>query len=482
MPESLPRPSVLLNWVRLDRRSEVALYRQIADQVRGALVSGRIAPGVRLPASRVLAADLGVSRITTVQAYDQLIAEGFLETRRGGGTHVAPGLVARPPAPAARPLAPVHLQEMFDEPAGLAFQPGIPAFDAFPRARWSRLLQRHAARDDPNLLDYAHIGGYAPLRQEIARYLGGSRGVACHPKQVIVVSSTRAAVAAIASVLLPEPSTVAVEDPGYLVIQRLFAAMGHRLRHVRVDGHGMRVEDLAGGDACACAYVTPAHHWPTGCTLVAERRLALLDWAERTGAWLIEDDYDSEFRFDSPPVATLHSLGSGRVVYVGTFSKTLVPSVRTAYVVVPPHAADAFERAVFQLGIEPALHVQAAIADFLAEGDFPRHIARMRKLYASRRAALADALETAFGGRIAVHRPPGGLQLLAILPDGVRDVAVSARAAAVDVVARPLSTWQVAAPVPNALQLGFAALPEPVIASAVTRFHAAVADLFPSRP
>jgi GntR family transcriptional regulator/MocR family aminotransferase len=476
------RPSALLNWLCVDRRSEAPLYRQVAEQIRNALLAGRIGPGELLPASRALALDLGVSRITTLQAYDQLIAEGFLETQRGSGTRAASSLAKKPLTQlkhSYKPFASRHLQDLFHEPPCVEFQPGIPAFDAFPRLRWSRLLQRHAARNDPSLLDYAHVGGYAPLRQELAKYLNGSRGVACHPQQIIVVTSTRAAVSAVCSVLWRPETTLAVEDPGYQVVQRVLIAAGHPLRHVPVDSHGMQVDDLlTASEPCAGAYITPAHQWPTGRTLSAERRITLLDWAIRTGAWIIEDDYDSEFRFDSPPVATLHSLGSGRVIYIGTFSKTLAPSIRTAYLVVPSEAVGDFEREVFQQGIEPSLHVQAALSDFLAEGDFPRHIARMRRLYAQRRDLLFQSLRQAFDDRLSVLRPPGGLQLIAILPQGVPDVDVSQRAAKAGIVARPLSDWYVNRPAQNALQLGFAAVPEVKIQPGVARLHAAISDLF----
>jgi GntR family transcriptional regulator/MocR family aminotransferase len=482
MSSQRPRPSVLLNWIRVDRRSQAPLYRQVADQIRHALLAGRIGSGELLPASRALALDLGVSRITTLQAYDQLTAEGFLETRQGSGTRVAIALAQKPLVrsnASCEPFRSQNLQQLFSEPDSVEFQPGIPAFDAFPRLRWSRLLQRHGSRNDPSILDYAHVGGYAPLRQELAKYLAGSRGVDCRPEQVIVVTCTRAAVAATCSLLWGPGTEVAVEDPGYKVVQRVLLAAGHRLRHVAVDAHGMQVDELlTGSDPCVGAYVTAAHQWPTGVTLAAERRIALLDWAARTGAWIIEDDYDSEFRFDSPPVATLHSFGSGRVVYVGTFSKTLVPSIRTAYLVVPPEAVGSFERQVFKQGLEPPLHVQAALADFLAEGDFCRHVARMRKLYAQRRDLLVRALRRVFDGRLAVDCPPGGLQLIAMLPERVADVAVSRRAAEAGIVARPLSNWHVHQPAPNALQLGFAAVPEHRIEPAVSRLHDAISDLF----
>jgi GntR family transcriptional regulator / MocR family aminotransferase len=482
MPQLQSRPSVLLNWIHVDRGSAAPLYRQVADQIRDALLAGRIAPGDYLPASRALALDLGVSRITTLQAFEQLVAEGFLETRRGSGTRAAVALPTkrrRKNAASSRPFQPTHLQRLFqNEPESVSFQAGIPAFDAFPRLRWSRLLQRHAASADPTILDYTHIGGYVPLRQELATYLSGSRGVACEPQQVIVVSSTRAAVASVSSVLWQRRGMIAVEDPGYHTSQRVLTGAGLRLRHVLVDEKGFRVSDLiGGGPACVGAYLTPAHQWPTGRTLSAERRIRLLDWAVETGAWIIEDDYDSEFRFESPPLATLHGYGSGRVIYVGTFAKTLAPSIRTAYLVVPPDTIGAFEREVFQQGMEPPLHVQAALADFLAEGHFTRHIGRMRKLYAGRRERLINALTQTFGDRLTLRCPPGGLQIIGLLPDGVSDEAVSLRAAQADLVARPMSQWRVTCPDVHALQLGFAAVPDEQIEPGVARLHAAIADL-----
>lgn len=481
--------TVLLNWISLDRKGGLPLYRQVSDQLRAAILRGDLAPGTWLPASRALAADLGLSRITTLQAYDQLIAEGFLESRRGSGTRVAMSLADKPTArgTAAQALfrtvpahAEVHVQELYEgEPPWVAFQPGIPAYDAFPRLRWARLLQRHGMRNDQFILDYAHIGGYAPLRHELAKYLNGSRGVSCEPGQIIIVTSTRAAIETAARLLWPPGTTIAVEDPGYVVAKRVLTAAGFGLRLVAVDDGGVRVEDIVSTcQECAAAYLTPAHQWPTGVTLSAPRRIALLEWAVETGAWIIEDDYDSEFRFDSPPVATLHSLGSGRVLYVGTFSKTLAPSIRTAYMVVPSDLADRFERAVHQHGVEPALHVQAALADFLGEGHFARHVAGMRKLYARRRSLLVQSLEAAFGDRLQLHCPAGGLQLTAHLTQGVSASRVSRLAAQADLVARPMSAYQVNGPAPQALHLGFAAVPDAEIRPKVARLHGAVSTCF----
>jgi GntR family transcriptional regulator/MocR family aminotransferase len=425
-----------------------------------------------LPSSRALAADLAVSRVTIVQAYDLLTAENMIEARHGAGTRVAPDLSTarlQDKLSAFRDgLAPIdteekHLQKLYElgEPTNVAFQPGVPAFDAFPRALWSRLLARQALSSDPYLLDYSHVGGYAPLRQEIATYLRSSRGIKCNPEQVIVVTSVRSALAAVSSVLFPKASKVAVGKPGYMVAARVLKAAGHVPVGIPVDDRGIIVDRLAGtGGGYAGVYLTPAHHWPTGVALDPARRESVIDWANSTGAWIVEDDYDSEFRFGSPPLAPLCASGSERVIYIGTFSKTFAPSVRTAYIVVPSGTVERFEQHCWLSATEPALHVQAALADLMSEGHFTRHISRMRKLYEKRRKNLIDVLDARLGDRVTVGSTPGGLQIIAMLDEHVPAFDVSQRAHSVGLVARSLSTYDFLGPAPNGLQLGFAAVSE----------------------
>ncbi|TRW94856.1 PLP-dependent aminotransferase family protein [Paracoccus sp. M683] len=466
------RQKALLNWIVLDRESPAPLYKQITEQLRLAMVERNLRQGSFLPASRAMARDLGVSRNTCARAYDQLIAEGFLETIRGSGTRVAlaPGAPGPDGAQETRTLfrtlrahdqfRPQDLDEFIGEPAALAFQPGVPALDAFPRLRWSRLLRRHALRSDQSILDYAHPGGYGPLRQELAKYLNMSRGVVCRAEQVIVVTSTRAAIRAIASVMWRPGSRIMVEDPGYVVAKRVLASIGHDLLLVPVDDKGACIDDLVRRRIeCAGAYLTPAHQWPTGTSLSDARRTMLLDWAAQIKAWIIEDDYDSEFRLDGAPLPTLHSRGSGRVLYVGTFSKVLVPAIRTAYFVVPVDLVERFETEVFRQGVEPALHIQAALADLIRDGDFARHITRMRKRYRSRRARLIEMLQRHFGDLLRIECPAGGLQIIAHLPDGVSGIKVARHAAAAGLVARPMGVYCYGGGAPEALHLGFAAVP-----------------------
>lgn len=480
----------LLNWLVVNRSSVRALNKQICDQLRDAILEGRLDGAVTLPSTRALAKDVGVSRITTLHAYEQLVAEGFLEASPGAGTRVAPNLgfgdfedlnLARKHAQAsATEGTQRHVALLYgDQSCNLAFQPGIPAFDKFPHLTWSKLLAKNALRQETALLDYAHIGGYTPLRCEIATYLQGSRGVECDPDQVIVVTSVRSAISAVSEVLWPEGGCVAVEDPGYRVTRSVLARKGHQMLPICVDKNGIQVEQLLNETRpCVGAYLTPAHHWPTGVTISARRRAQLLNWAAKSEAWIIEDDYDSEFRFDSPPLGTLHSLNSGRVVYIGTFSKTLAPSIRTAYLVVPKDKIVAFEKAAFEAAIEPALHIQAALAEFMAEGYFTRHIARMRKLYAKRRQLFITALNETFGNRLSIVVPPGGLQIIAELPENIQASVFNAQAATADIVARDTAINYVEQMPSNALHLGFAAIPEQDILPLVQKLERATRHLF----
>lgn len=426
----MPRSPSLLNWLHVEPAAETPMYQQISGQIRRAVLSGDLEPGAALPSSRALASDLQVSRITILHAYEQLSNERLLETRRGSGTRVArdEGQFDRIRNASAHSFAAglpdqksKHTQTViFNTTTELAFRAGIPAFDAFPTALWSRLLARASARSDANLLDYAHIGGFLPLRTEIARYLTSSRGVVCQPVQVVILGSVRAAIAAVCDVLLDPSTAVAVGDPGYRVARSVISRRGRAIDAIPVDEQGLRVDLLVGKcQNYAGIYLTPAHHWPTGVALDKARRLTLLDWAVEKDAWIMEDDYDSEFRFDSPPLPTLYAQGSGRVIYIGTFSKTFAPSVRTAYVVVPSEHIEEFEQWSFYSGAEPPLHVQAALADLLAEGHFTRHISRMRRLYGLRRDRLRASIEASFGTRMELHVPPGGLRSIATLPSHV---------------------------------------------------------------
>lgn len=355
--------------------------------------------------------------------------------------------------------------------APIAFQTGIPAFDLFPRRVWSRLLRRHGLRGDRDILDYGHRGGYAPLRELIARYLMTSRGVRCSSSQVIVVAGVTAAISVACSVLTTWGDMAVWGDPGYRWARASMELSGLRVVSVAVDDQGVRVSDLSGHVPDArLLYITPCHHWPTGVTLSPGRRRALLVWARRHEAWILEDDYDSEFHFDGPPSRPLKAEpDSDPVIFIGTFAKTLAPSIRCAFLVVPESLEERFVEHAIYSGVEPVLHVQAALADFMNEGYFTRYIQHMRKVYHARRDTLERALAETLGNRVAVRHPAGGLQLVVDLPADISAEAVSDRAKHRNLTVRPMSIYCLAGPPPNALHLGFAPVPEPDIAPAVQR-------------
>jgi GntR family transcriptional regulator/MocR family aminotransferase len=477
------RERALLDWLTIDTGTTVPAYRQLTERIADAILRRRLPAGILLPSSRSLALAIGVSRITTLHAYEQLIADGYLEASGGSGTKVASGIGM--PTGDADALAD---EERADhggegrlvpdgEPRAPAFRPGIGSFDEFPRLVWARLLRRHGLRNDQFILDYAHPGGYAPLRDALVRYLRSSRGVACTAEQVVVVTSVRAAVQLACAVFLPRGAAAVVGDPGWNTGRRTLRSIGVPMLPIPVDQNGLCVAQLTERAADArLVHVTPTHHWPTGVILSPARRLQLIAWARRNNAWIIEDDYDSEFRFDGPPPGTLHSIADGGpVLYAGTFAKTFAPSVRCAYLVVPKERSDECAQAAYNLGTEPSLQLQAALADLLSEGHFARHLVQMRKLYRRRRDALVDSLAAAFGDQMRIDRPPGGLQLVAELPACVSAGEVSENAARAGILARPMAHYHVETAPQNGLHLGFAAVPEPAIVPAVTRLRAAAA-------
>ena len=391
--------------ITLDEKSKTPLYRQLYNSLRKAILSGQLAPGTRLQSSREISKELGVSRNTVVNAFEQLLAEGYLEGQVGSGTYVSralpeellnvkpmtrstksagskdPGLSERGKVFAA------FAQSVPRSPEKVrAFQSGVPALDAFPFETCSKLASKHWRRPANSLLGYGEPQGHAPLRRVIASYLGVARAVRCAPEQVIIVDGAQMAFDLIARVLLDPGDTAWMEEPGYLGARAALIASGARLVYVPVDEEGL---DIAAGtrlDANArLIYVTPSHQFPLGMTMSLPRRLALLEWASRAGAWVMEDDFDSEYRYEGRPIASLQGLDTdGRVVYIGTFSKFLFPSLRLGYIVAPPALVDAFISARAMVGRHSPSVEQAILTDFIEEGHFGRHIRRMRTLYAER--------------------------------------------------------------------------------------------------
>lgn len=428
--------------ISLDRSAPI--QAQIYDRIRAAIAEGRLAAGERLPSARSLAAQLGVARGTVDAAYARLAGEGSVQGRGAGGTVVMPGLL---PAAAGRPAVPAPVAEGVPGP----FRMGVPALDVFPRTLWARLVTRAVRRVGPAGLAYHPAAGVPALREAIAAYLAVARGVACQPGQVIVTAGYQGALDLACRLLLRAGDAVWVEDPGYAFARAALEAAGARLVPVPVDGEGLAVEaGAAAAPGARLAVVTPTHQSPLGVTLSGARRRALLDWAGRAGAWVVEDDYDSEFHHAGRrPPALMSADGAGRVLLAGSFTKTLFPSLRLGYLVVPPGLAGAAER--LQHGVGTLM--QEVVAALMAEGHFARHLRRMRGVYAARRAALAAALGAAFGARLRVAPRGGGLHLVAWL-EGWRDAPLPPAVAALGVQA--LSAQAVAHPVAPAMLLGFA--------------------------
>ncbi|HZD26038.1 MAG TPA: PLP-dependent aminotransferase family protein, partial [Alphaproteobacteria bacterium] len=393
-------------------------------------------------------------------AYARLAGEGYLLTRGAAGTVVSPALrlPATPPSPG--PAEASARRPSPDQP--LPFQMGLPALDRFPRTLWARLAARAARRLGGGLLSYPDVAGLPALREAVAGYLAVSRGVACRPEQVIVTAGYQAALGMLARLLLRPGDTVWFEEPGYFLARRALQAAGARALPVPVDGDGIEVE-RARSDApgARLAVVTPTHQAPLGVALSLPRRQALLDWAAAADAWVLEDDYDSEFHYDGHKLPALKSLDvADRVIYAGSFSKTLYPGLRLGYLVLPVALREAVTATLGdeQRGL-PVLD-QMVAADFMAEGHFARHLKRMRGLYAARRAALAQALADRFGARATIDPQAGGLHLIMRPADGGRDGAMVRRAAAEGLAPAALSGQYAGPARRHGLLLGFTNIAE----------------------
>ena len=479
----------------LDAASAGPRYRQVYDALREAILGGRLRPGARLPSTRALAVQLGIARNTVLTAFDQLTAEGYLERRVGAGTTVARTLPdvllhAHVDSPHSAPSADVRravsrrgalmVKSPLERTTALSsprpFRIGLPAYDVFPLEIWARLLARRWRRVPRQLLGYGDPAGYSPLRAAIATYLGEARAVRCEPDQVIVVSGSQHGIDLAARVLLDAGDAVWMEDPGYNGALGALAAAELRVVPVPLDDEGLDVRAGAARAAGAkLVYVTPSHHFPLGVTMSLARRLALLKWAQGAGAWILEDDYDSEYRYAGRPLAALQGLDSaGRVIYLGTFSKVLFPTLRIGYLVVPSDLVDAFVAARALTDRHSPSVTQAALADFIDEGHFGRHIRRTRELYAERQAALVEAAARDLDGLLRVSPCESGMHLVGWLVGGDSDRTASRAAARAGIEAVPLSAFRVRAQSPGALLLGYTGFPVAEIRDCVRRLAAAL--------
>jgi GntR family transcriptional regulator/MocR family aminotransferase len=439
----------------LDRHSTEPAYRQIYQRFRDAITCGILRPGDRIPSVRNLASQLVTARGTIDLAYSLLSSEGYVTSRGAAGTYVATALAGsiKPSLKLSLKASATAHSERLVPPrsapvstqAFLPFQMGLPALDAFPHKLWSRLAVRSARKLSMRSLESSGPSGYTPLRRALTSYLAVSRGILCSPQQVIITSGFQGALGLITHAFLQPHDAVWFEEPGYFHARLCFEDAGANLVPVPVDDQGL---DVAAGIARAprarFAYVTPSHQAPLGVALTLPRRLALLAWAAKTKAWIIEDDYDSEFRYGSRPLPSLKGLDdTGRVLYVGSFSKVLLPGLRLGYLVVPDAQIDAVTRIqrLTQRGCQ--LFEQTLVEEFMTAGHFSRHIKRMRTIYAERRAALAAALTQVFGDELHFQLQAGGMHLLARFTHGNNDRVLAARAAAADLAPTALSLWRI---------------------------------------
>jgi GntR family transcriptional regulator/MocR family aminotransferase len=468
-------PPGVLPVIGIDRRSPTALHRQIYAGYRDAILERRLRPGQRLPSTRSLAAALEVSRIPVLNAFEQLLAEGYLESRTGSGTFVARSIPeeaatpSRPPssrwlAPRAAPrVVARRAQGAVQDQVGPwlrnrgAFNVGQPPVEHFSARVWSSLVARHSRNPDPDLMHYGKPMGWLPLREAVAEYLRTARAVRCEAEQVMIVGGSQHALELTARVLLDHDSPVWVEDPGYFGARSALTLAGARLVPVPVDEEGLNVEaGVADCPRARAAFVTPSHQFPLGVTMSASRRLQLLDWARRSGAWIIEDDYDSEFRYGNLPIAALQGIDrDARVIYVGTFTKILFPAIRLGYVVIPTDLVEAFSEVRRAMDTFSPPFLQAVLTDFIREGHFARHIRRTRVLCGERRAAMAEALRTELGDALQIRGDDAGMYLAATLGRGLRDRDIAERAAREGLWVAPLSEAYIGRTSRQGLMLGY---------------------------
>ena len=469
--------------VSVDRRLTEPLYQQIYDAFRARVVRGDLRAGQLVPSTRELARALRVSRLPVLDAYAQLLAEGYFETRVGAGTFIAASLPGRaephagPPAGERRISALAAALPRYERTPSSAslgpFQVGQPDLHSFPMEIWSKLMARHARRVRVKGLQYGDPMGLPELREVVAHYLRTSRAVRCEPRQIMIVSGSQQALDLSTRVLLDAGAPAWVEEPGYWLVHQVLKAAGCRAVPVPVDAEGLDVgAGIRRKRKARAAFVTPSHQYPLGVTMSATRRLQLLEWAQREGAWIVEDDYDSEYRYESMPVASLQGLdANARVIYVGTFSKVMFPSLRLGYLVVPPDLVERFAAMRRTMDLGPAHTTQAVMAEFIREGHFARHIRRMRPIYAARRRALVAAVERELGDRAAIAGDAAGMHLAVLLRDGHDDRAIAAEAARRSLVVSALSdAYAGDAPRPGFI-LGFGNTRESQIAGAVRQLR-----------
>jgi len=480
----------------VDRKTATPLHKQIYDAYRAAILRGDLRAGQQIPSSRELASDIQVSRFPVVHAYAQLLAEGYFEGRAREGTFISGSLpehlnsVEQQFGPSAQidsgPRLVSHRASLIpafwgDPSRGGwgAFGVHQPAYDHFPFKIWSDLAARHSLNPKASSIHHIDPLGSLRFRETICSYLRTSRGVKCDASQIMVVSGSQQALDITVRVLLDPGSPVWIEEPGYRLLRSLLTASGCRLIPVPVDGEGLDVTaGIKRGNEARAVFVSPSHQYPLGSTMSASRRLQLLNWARSSGAWIIEDDYDSEYRYGSRPIPSLQGLDvNARVIYIGTFSKVLFPSMRIGYIVIPHDLVERFVAIRAYMDIFPPYLYQEVLTDFIHMGHFGRHLRKMRRLYGERRTTLVECLHSEFGDKIQVHGSEAGMYLAVTLPEGIQDTEVAARAAKKGLWVWALSPSYLGEKSRQGLVLGFGSTAVEQIPRAVRKLRSILAEL-----
>ncbi|UFZ07759.1 PLP-dependent aminotransferase family protein [Bradyrhizobium ontarionense] len=469
------RDDVLALPIRLDRtiRSQ---SQQVHGALRSGIVDGLLTPGLRLPSTRGLAEQLGVRRNAIVAAYEQLLSDGLVEPRHGAGTYVAAQL---PMPPAAAPVAELNVRI----PSRRPFALGFTLVDSVLLRRLAAASRRRIALAAPDELGYGDPRGSMHLRTQVAHYLAANRGVRCDPSCILIVSGTQQGLRLCLDALLAPGDAVWFEDPGYHASRHTLRATGMTLVPVRVDGEGIVVSAGEKTHAPAkAAYVTPSHQFPTGVPMSMARRIALLDWARRAGAYIFEDDYDSEYRFAGPPLTALAGIGGERVIYLGTFAKTLFAGLRLGYLVVPPALVPRVVAARAALDRFPPAFMQEALADLMAEGVIAAHMRRMRPRYRQARDVVAEALVKHAKGCLQLAAPAQGLHLLATLPPSAPKGAAKLICERAGIECRLLSDARIVQRGPDGFILGYSGFAAKDLADAARRLGRAASDILAGEP
>ena len=486
----------LLSTLEINRSSSAPIYRQIEDFLRQMILDGALLPSQKLPSTRELALELGVSRITIKSVYEQLISEGYVQGKTGAGTFVSEGLDGETPVvPSVDTIRKDYFDGNFSKIAEhisfsqasarygsiLPFRPGVPALDKFPVKRWNKYLSRATTKSDIANFSYGDLLGSEKLRASIARHLADSRGMKVDPKQILITSGAQQAFVLISYVLMNKNDTVWYENPGHIAGRDLLKIVGGDVSPVPIDKEGLNLPyAVLNFSKPKLIFTTPSHQQPLGITMSLQRRLTLLKYAHENASWVIEDDYDSEFRYRGRPLPALAALDKvGRVLYVGTFSKSLFPSVRIGYVVVPEILVDTFAKTRNIFGQTSSAITEEALSNFMDDGGFAEHIRKMRRLYRERRDILLDALKNHCSNILEPQQTDAGMHIIADIKNGMSDRLAHLELLNAGIDSLPLSIYYEGSVQRQALVLGFSGVQKKVIPKLVTRMGRILGSLNP---